>query len=78
MTIIATIPHLGEYLIVEVIDTYYSKALRRRMATVKALHDEPFSAWTHGGFAYYNITNVPIDCLVDLNINQSTSKNPSR
>lgn len=65
MTILADIPHKGSMIKVEITDTYINSR-GEKMVSVKALKGEPFISWTHGGWAYYNTTEVGVNSLKDV------------
>lgn len=59
--ILATIPHQGQRLPVEVVDAVQGKA------TVRTLDGaEIFPRWTHGGWCMDAEANVPADLLADI------------
>jgi hypothetical protein len=49
MNILAEVVIKGEAVTVEVLDVYHSS--RGKVVFVKALTGQPFTAWTHGGWA---------------------------
>lgn len=73
--IIATIPHNGEKLTVEVLDVFTSPN-GVKMARVRALAGQPFKAWTPGGCHASDSTRFPAGLLRDMtlaNPNNQTS-----
>ncbi len=63
--IIATFPHRGESLTVEVLDVY-DGSNGRKLASVRALSGEPFTCWTHGGWATGSLASVPVFLLREV------------
>ena len=67
MTIIATIPHMGESLTVEVIDVFRTGD-GRKLVIVRSMAGQPFTNCTHGGPAESDSANVPACALSDVQV----------
>ena len=65
--IIANIPHNGETITVEVLDVF-TTGDGRKLATVRALTGQPFTSWTHGGWAESDTRRVRVDQLANVAI----------
>jgi len=65
MTILASIPHKGNRMTVEILDVWTGGS-GVKLATVRALTGQPFQSWTHGGWATSDTANFPAGLLRDV------------
>jgi len=75
MTILASIPHKGNRMTVEITDVFTGGS-GVQLAIVRALAGSPFMSWTNGGWAASDTANFPAGLLRDVRIQPDLESNP--